>query len=83
MRFLNREYNRTETTLLFILAIVTIAFFMQGYAMQLTINEHINALTECRGNFYKLQSGVIPMFENYSININLTEAQYGSYKQTQ
>jgi len=73
MRFLGSEYNKRETVLLFIIAILGIAFFLQTWAAEKTIVENQNALTECMNNFVILQSGIQPDFYNFNITGGLND----------
>jgi hypothetical protein len=75
MKLYNKEFTRLEIILTFLLLIVIIGFFLNTAASQLTINEYINANTECLQSLSYAERGYMPTWNDLK-NVTIPGVQY-------
>jgi hypothetical protein len=64
MKLYNIEFTRLEVILIFLLLITLTGFFLNTAASQHTINEYINAHTECLQSLSYAERGFFPSWND-------------------
>lgn len=74
MKILGSEYTTREVILLSLVLLLSLAFFLNAYFMQLTLKEYVNPYNECISKLNMCIGGVLPLdqtWDNKPMNVSL------------